>query len=162
GVIPQSASTSGQMVRWYVVATDSASDSTRYPLFLNPDDSPEYLGTVVRQDVSETLPVFEYFVENTSAEGTEAGTRASVYFLGEFYDNVCVRRRGGFTTQGRKFEFNRGQPFLFAPNEERVDEINLNERGAEPTYMRQVLSWDVFAAAGVPASIGRNWYVRRN
>ncbi len=162
GIIPHQASTNGEMVRWYVVASDTVDAATRYPLFLNPTDSPRYLGTVVQQDVSNTLPVFEYFVENTAAEGTEAGTRAAVYFHGEFYDNVFVRRRGGFTTQGRKFEFNRGYPFLFDPNEARVDEINLNERGSEPTYMRQVMSWDIYAAAGVPASISQAWYVRRN
>jgi hypothetical protein len=161
--IPESAYTPGQMVRWYVTAEDTIGDDSRYPLFLKPTASAQYFGTVVQNTgVSTALPVFEYFVENVVASGTQTGTRASVYFLGEFYDNVFIRHRGGNTTQGRKFEFNDGQHFRFDPDLPRVDEINLNERGAEPTYMRQVLAWDVYAAAGAPASIGRPWYTKQN
>jgi hypothetical protein len=163
GVIPESAYTAGQMVRWYVTAEDTMGDESRYPLFLKPTASAEYLGTVVQHsEVTTTLPVFEYFVENVAASGTQTGTRGSVFFLNEFYDNVFVRHRGGFTTQGRKFEFNDGQHFRFDPDLPRVDEINLNERGSEPTYMRQALAWDMYAAAGAPASIGRLWYTRLN
>ncbi len=163
GVIPESAYVAGQMIRWYVTAEDAVGDESRYPLFLKPTASAQYFGTVAQNTgVTTSLPVFEYFVENVGASGTQTGTRASVYFLGEFYDNVFIRHRGGNTTQGRKIEFNDGQHFRFDPNLPRVDEINLNERGAEPTYMRQVLSWDVYAAAGVPASIGRPWYTRQN
>ena len=115
-----------------------------------------------RHSVSSSLPVFEYFVENVSAAATRSGTRASVFFLGEFYDNVFIRHRGGNTTHGRKFEFNDGHHFRFDPSLPRVDEINLNEKGAEPTYMRQVLSWDVYAAAGQPASLSAAWHTRRN
>ncbi len=162
-VIPAAASAPGEMVRWYVTATDAVSDETRYPLFLHPTNSPQYLGTVIQNnDVNTQLPVFEYFVQNTNAEGTDTGTRASVYYLGEFYDNVFVRRRGGFSTQGRKFEFNDGYHFLIDPDLPRVDEINLNQRGSEPTYLRQVLSWEVYGLAGVPASLGEAWYTRRN
>jgi hypothetical protein len=151
------------MVRWYVTAEDTVGDDTRFPLFLKPTASAQYFGTVVQNTgVTTALPIFEYFVENVAASGTQSGTRASVYFLGEFYDNVFIRHRGGNTTQGRKIEFNDGQHFRFDPDLPRVDEINLNERGAEPTYMRQVLAWDVYAAAGAPASIGRPWYTRQN
>jgi hypothetical protein len=142
---------------------DAGSDQSRYPLFLDPTNSPEYLGTVVQANgVSTTLPVFEYFVQNVAASGTEAGTRGSVYFRDEFYDNVFVRRRGGNTTQGRKFEFNDGYHFRFDPAYGRVDEINLNQRGAESTYMRQVLGWEMYGDADSPASIGEAWYTRLN
>ena len=163
GVIPESAYTAGQMVRWYVTADDTVGGESRYPLFIKPTASAQYFGTVVQNaNYSTQLPVFEYFVENVGASGTQTGTRGAVFFLGEFYDNVFVRHRGGNTTQGRKFEFNDGQHFSFDPAYGRVDEINLNERGAEPTYMRQVLAWDVYAAAGAPASLGRPWYTRLN
>ena len=151
------------MVRWYVTASDTLGNESRYPVFFSAADSAEYLGTVVADPgVSTNLEVFQYFVENTNLAATDFGTRASVSFRGEFYDNVFIRRRGGNTTQGRKFEFNSSQHFLFDPAYPRVDEINLNERGAEPTYMRQVLAWDVYEAAGVPASIGEPWYTVRN
>ena len=162
-VIPESAYSAGQMVRWYVTAADATTDESRYPLFISPANSPEYLGTVVQNvGVSTTLPIFEYFVQDVAASGTEIGTRASVFYLGEFYDNVFIRRRGGNSTQGRKFEFNDGYHFLIDADLPRVDEINLNQRGSEPTYMRQVLSWELYAAAGVPASLGQAWYTRQN
>jgi hypothetical protein len=163
GVIPESAYTAGQMVRWFVTAEDTIGDDSRFPLFLKPTASAEYFGTVVQNTgVSSALPIFEYFVENESAAGTQTGTRASVYFLGEFYDNVFIRYRGGNTTRGRKFEFNDGQHFRFDADLPRVDEINLNERGSDPTYMRQVLGWAVYAAADVPASLGKPWFARLN
>ena len=163
GVIPESAYVAGQMVRWYVTASDTVGDQSRFPLFIKPTASAQYLGTVVQNTSYTTaLPVFEYFVENVTASGTQTGTRGSVFFLGEFYDNVFVRYRGGNTTRGRKFEFNDGQHFLVDPNLPRVDEINLNERGADPTYMRAVMSWEIYGLAGVPASLGRPWYTRLN
>ena len=162
-IIPSSAYSPGQMVRWYVSAGDVSGEISRMPQFFNPEGSPEYFGTVVADpSIDSELPIFEYFVQNTGAASSRTGTRASVFFRGEFYDNVFVRRRGGNTTQGRKFEFNANQHFLFDPAYGRVDEINLNERGAEPTYMRQVLAWDVYEQAGLPASIGEAWYTRRN
>lgn len=161
--IPASASGPGQMVRWYVTATDAVSDSTRYPLYLDPTNSPQYFGTVVKNTNATTqLPVFEYFVQDVAASSTDIGTRASVYYLDQFYDNVFIRHRGGNTTNGRKFEFNDGYHFQFDPAYGRVDEINLNERGAEATYMRQVMSWEIYNLAGVPASIGEAWYTRLN
>ncbi|MEM7311756.1 MAG: lamin tail domain-containing protein, partial [Planctomycetota bacterium] len=162
-VIPSSAYQPGQMVRWYVFTDDVDGATSRMPQFFNPEGSAEYFGTVVSDpSVSSELPIFEYFVQSTGAASSRTGTRASVFFRGEFYDNVFIRRRGGNTTQGRKFEFNANQHFLFDPQYGRVDEINLNERGAEPTYMRQVLAWNVYEQAGLPASIGEAWHTRRN
>ena len=54
--------------------------------------------------LNSALPVFEYFVENVAASGSQTGTRGSVYFLGEFYDNVFVRYSGGNTTRQRMFQ----------------------------------------------------------
>ena len=101
-------------------------------------------------------------MQNTSAEGTRTGTRASVFYLNEFYDNVFIRLRGGYTTHGRKFEFNDGHHFSFDPNLPRVDEFNLNERGADSTYMRQVLAWETYVNASQPGCLAFPMHVRRN
>ncbi|HTD86259.1 MAG TPA: lamin tail domain-containing protein, partial [Candidatus Binatia bacterium] len=45
--IPATASNPGQMVRYYVYATDSQGNGTRLPSFLEPKNSPQYFGTVV-------------------------------------------------------------------------------------------------------------------
>ncbi|MCD6394551.1 MAG: lamin tail domain-containing protein [Planctomycetes bacterium] len=161
--IGSTAYSSGQMVRWYVTAQDGGGVLTREPMFLAPEDSPEYFGTVVTNpSVNTNLQIFQYFVQNVSAAGTRTGTRASVFFLNEFYDNVFIRLRGGNTTHGRKFAFNDGYHFRFDVNQPRADEINLNEKGAEPTYMRQVLSWETYALAQQPASLSFPLHVRRN
>ena len=166
GAIPGGACAPGKMVRWYVTASDSANNTSRNPPFLIKEgnrQSPEYYGTVVRDpSVNTKLPPFLYFVQNTNGEGTDTGTRASAYYLGEFYDNIFVRLRGGYTTHGRKFEFNDGHHFLFDPNLPRVDEFNLNERGADPTYLRPILSWETYFNAGQPGSLAFPMHVRRN
>ncbi|MBE0534618.1 MAG: lamin tail domain-containing protein [Phycisphaerae bacterium] len=162
-VIPHTAFGPGAMIRWYVTAEDDKGVRTREPMFLLPEKSPEYFGTVARDaSIQTNMQVFEYFVANVAAAGTRSGTRASVYFLGEFYDNVFIRLRGGNTTGGRKFDFNNGHDFMFAPGLPRVDEINLNERGADPAYIRQPLAWETYAKAGLTASISFPLHVRRN
>ncbi|MCX5636103.1 MAG: lamin tail domain-containing protein, partial [Planctomycetota bacterium] len=165
-VIPASASGPADCVRWYVTASDVNNNISRNPLFLinsGNRQSPQYFGTVVVDpSINTALPVFHYFVQDTSSEGTRTGTRASVFYLGEFYDNVYIRLRGGYTTHGRKIEFNDGHHFCFDPNLPRVDEINLNEKGADPTYMRQVLGWEAYFNAGQPGSISFPLHVRRN
>jgi len=156
----------GDMVRWKIFCYDAQFNISQAPLFLIKEgriQSPEYFGTVVADpSINTRLPVFHYFVENTGAAGSRSGTRASVFYDGEFYDNVFIRLRGGYTTHGRKFEFNDGHHFLFDPNLPRVDEINLNERGAEPTYIRQVLGWETYVDAGQPGSLSFPMHVRRN
>jgi len=156
----------GDMVRWKIISYDTQANISYNPLFLvkeGRNQSPEYFGTVVADpSVRTKLPIFQYFVENTSAAGSRSGTRASVFYDGEFYDNVFVRLRGGYTTHGRKFEFNDGHHFRFDPALPRVDEINLNERGGDPTYIRQVLGWETYVNAGQPGSLSFPMHVRRN
>jgi len=165
-VIPPGASGPSDCVRWFVTASDVNNNISRNPLFLvnsGNRQSPQYFGTVVSDpSINTVLPVFHYFVQDTAAEGTRTGTRASLFFLGEFYDNVHIRLRGGYTTHGRKIGFNDGHHFCFDPNLPRVDEINLNEKGADPTYMRQVMGWETYINAGQPGSISFPLHVRRN
>ena len=165
-VIPATAYGPGDMVRWKIISYDAEGKISYNPPFLLTDgrrQSPEYFGTVVVDpSIRTALPVFHYFVQDTGAAGTRSGARASVFFRDEFYDNVFVRLRGGYTTHGRKFEFNDGYHFRFDPNLPRVDEINLNERGADPTYIRQVLGWETYVNAGQPGSLSFPLHVRRN
>jgi len=91
GVIPGSAFGPGQMARWYLLAFDTAGHSSRWPAFQNPSRSPAYLGTVVSDStLVSPLPIFHWFVEKPAAADGFGGTRASVYFEGEFYDNVFI------------------------------------------------------------------------
>ena len=156
----------GDMVRWKIMSYDIQFNISHNPPFIIKEgriQSPEFYGTVVADpSIHTALPVFQYFVENTGAAGSRSGTRASVFYDGEFYDNVFVRLRGGNTTHGRRFEFNDGHHFRFDPGLPRVDDINLNERGNEPTYIRQVLGWETYVNAGQPGSLSFPMHVRRN
>lgn len=164
-VIPASAYNAGDMIRWYIRALDTQAIDTRAPLFLMEENSPRYFGTVASDPAIQTnLPVFQYFLQDLAAAALPngVGTRCSIYYLNEFYDNVLIRHRGGNTTSGRKFEFNDGHHFLFDPQYERVDEINLNEKGADPTYIRPLLAFPTYARAGVASSLVAPWHVIRN
>ena len=154
-VIPGASVPAGYMVRWRVDAVDAEGRMSRNPLFLNPDDSPEYYGTVVQDPAFDTeLPVLHWFSEQPSRTRTRSGGRASVFFNGEFYDNVFVRNRGGYTTgDSQKFVFNKGHRFRFAPEYPRVREFNLNTNGSDSTYLRQPLAFETMREAGSPSSL---------
>lgn len=155
-VIPSQSCRPGDMVRWYVHAWDVAGNVSRNPPFPSPGDWPEYYGTVVRDPgtVSE-LPVLRWFTENPGAAASRGGTRASVFFDGEFYDNIFVRRRGGATVGAgsKKFVFNRGYRFRFDDAYDRVKEFNLNQNGSDPSYLRPPLAFETHRQAGCPAPL---------
>ena len=179
GVIPPSSLFGasyepGEMLRYAVTATSVSADgvvagaTAREPPFLDPSNSPEYLGTVVRDAAvdSSLLPVFHWFVEDVDRTETRLGTRASIFFRGEFYDNVFNRVRGGTATRWSKmpfkFDFNRGDHFRLMPEVPRVEEVNLNTTAQDKAYVREPLSYETFRLAGVPASLSFNVRVEQN
>eukprot|EP01026_Neomeris_dumetosa_P052582 TRINITY_DN465_c1_g1_i3.p1 TRINITY_DN465_c1_g1~~TRINITY_DN465_c1_g1_i3.p1 ORF type:complete len:346 (+),score=26.30 TRINITY_DN465_c1_g1_i3:186-1223(+) len=84
----------GDLVRWYVQATDAGSKSSRSPPFTQAD-YPEYYGTVIYSpDVRSTLPIFQWFVQDPQAAISTAGSRSALFYNGYLYDNVATRRRG--------------------------------------------------------------------
>ena len=175
--IPATAAGPGQMVRYRVEAADARGATSRAPLH-QAASSAEYFGFMVRSPslAASTLPVLNMFSQNIPAAMTRAGTRASVYFDGEFYDNVFVRDRGGNTSDGYKFDFNPGDRFrwwpLPAPGQpqdpkyakaSRVDEINVNYNSAlDETRLRASLAFDTYTLAGVPALASFPMRVQRN
>jgi len=166
-VIPASVSGPGQMVRWYVLAQDTGGRTSRFPPFTRTNDSPAYLGTVIANPaLTNALPVFQWFVQNTAAADTSTGTRASVFFGGEFYDNVFNRVRGAsaptFPKKPYKFDFNPGAHFRYRPDAPRVEEINLNATYQDKALVRQTLTYETYQESGVPASDCFSVRVERN
>lgn len=153
-VIPGNIALPGQMVRWYFLARDTSGHTTRYPPQDDLLNAPAYLGTMVRTNVESTLPIFYWFLEDRdkNAAATRAGARCSVYFDGDFYDNVEVRIRGEHSLDWQKknfkFDFNPSHPFRWDRNEARVDEINLNSTWSDKAYIRAALSWETFRKGG--------------
>ena len=154
--IPAAASTNGQMVRWTVSALDTTNQS-RAPLFLDPDGSPEYFGAViVHPGLTSNLPIVHWFVSNAPAAETGTGTRCSLYYLDEFYDNVFIRIRGGtarsWPKKSYKVQFNEDHLFCFRDGVDRVDEVNLNATYTDKAYVRAVLTYEFGRDAGTPGA----------
>ncbi len=157
--IPTTAYLPGNLVRWYFTALDTAGNSSRWPRYADPLGSPQYFGTMVPDaSVTTTLPVWHWFTANTAAAATRGGTRGSVFFNGQFRDNVFIRLRGGFTSTGsKKFDFNTGQHLEINPEIGRVEEANLNGTtlasaiagdSADATLIRPALTFEIYRQSG--------------
>lgn len=166
--IPGSQFVTGEMVRWYVSATEDTGDMARAPGFESPTSSPEYYGTIANDpSIVSQIPVIHWFVANPSAATVVSGTRSSIFYNNEFYDNVFTRRRGNFGStlipkKSIKVDFNDGHHFKFDPNEKRVEEINLNTTDPDKSYIRRILAWDLYEWAGVPGSMSHNVHLQQN
>jgi hypothetical protein len=158
GLIPQSLFSAGQMIRWRVESTIQGGPTAKSPPYLSASNSPRYFGTNVEDpSVNHDIPVFYWWTANPTAAITTTGTRCSVAFRGEFYDNVFVRNRGGsskwYKKQSLKFDFNKGNHFRFDPNVGRAEEININSTYADKAFLRQILAYETLRDAGVKSSV---------
>ena len=170
--VPVQIASPGDMIRWRVVAQDGENRVSRAPAFLDTDgenQSPEYYGTVVSDpNVDSPLNILHWYLEPGTERraDTSTGTRASVYYGDEFYDNVFVRLRGGSSTglpkKSYKIDFNTANDFRFAEDAGRVQEINLNTTYTNKDYIRQALAYETYDAAGLPASEAFPVRVQRN
>ena len=159
----------GQMVRWRVEAVDSAGTTNREPLYLSPTNSPRYFGTVaIDTSVVTTLPVFQLFVAPASLAGmdTETGARGAFFYDGEFYDNMYVELRGNTTAvynkKSHRLEFNKGYGLRHPGPGGRIRKTSLMAEFADPSYLRQHLSFWLLDKMGSPAPFHYPVHVRRN
>ncbi len=167
--IPGSSFLDGQMIRWAVLAEDASTAIGRAPAFVVTNASPQYFGTVaLNPAVTSAVPILEWFLPPGTelAARTRVGTAASVFFNGEFYDNVNVHLRGRTAASLDKnpyeFNFNAAHDFRYAEGYPRVKQFALNTTWRDKAYVRQVLCWDLFRDAGVPYSVAFPLHVRRN
>ena len=158
--LPLAQLAAGEMVRWRIESSDRGGTISRNPFFGDPLNSPEYFGTAAANPgVVSSLPVLEWFIQNPGAANNRAGTRASCIYLGEFYDNIFCRVRGGSSTglskKSYKFDFNTDHHFRFDPDPDsvRAEEFNLNTTWTDKSYVRQPLSYDFYDLAGSPGSV---------
>ena len=149
GTIPAGVASAGQMLRYYVTAADGQANSMRAPVFVDQsggNQDPEYFGTVVVDpSINTTMPLWQWFTQNTTNSHNRTGTRASVFYKGEFYDNIYVRQRGQATnsSKSQKFDFNKGDNLYVDTELGKVGEINMNGNGRDSSYLRQPLAFDL-------------------
>jgi len=110
--IPAAASSPGQMVRYYVTAADSLGNQSRTTVPGRSERRPAVFRHR-RAKPGRHQRRCDLFVVRTrhGQRAYRTGTRCSVFYNGEFYDNVFVRDRGGFTSIGsQEVRFQPGLP----------------------------------------------------
>lgn len=150
-VIPQAAYKPGNMVRYYIRAFDVNTNLTRYPVFVKNSPMPEYWGTVV-QDPSLTnpLPVLHWFASTAGA--VDSGGAASIFFNGQFLDNVRFgvhgQSSGGFSKHSWNVDMNPGYKLTWNDNAPAVDDVNLLTTYPDKAKMRNILAYNTYKHAG--------------
>lgn len=166
--IPAGASAPGQMIRYYIVARDVATNISRWPLYRDPAGSAQYLGTIVATNVISKLPVFDLFIipGSQSLADSQSGTRASFFYDGEFYDNIGIEVRGNTSAsmnkKSHRLEFNKEHPFRHPGPGGRIRKTSLLAEYGDPSYLRSYLSYWMHAQAGVPAAFDYPVHLRLN
>src|SRR5207244_3449945 len=107
-----------------VTATDTQGDLTRNPPFPDRLLSAQYFGAVVQNPaLINPLPVLHLFITDANlnlANNDNLGRYpCSVYYLGEFYDNIGINRHGqssaGFPKKSYDLGFDPGHHFRWDP-----------------------------------------------
>ncbi len=157
--IPANSATNGQMIRWFITAKDFGNRQSRWPLFEDPNNTAEYLGTVITDpSLTSKLPIFQIFVaaEYLSGIDTESGGRVALFYDGELYDNVYMELRGNTTAaypkKSHRLNFNAQHPFRHPGPGGRILHTSLLAEHADPAYLRQYLSFWMMDLMGVPTA----------
>jgi hypothetical protein len=166
-VIPESAFAPAQMTRWRFTAMDSSGTETKDPPYRDVRDSEQYYGTVTRDPgIRSALPVIHWFTSSPAGAGTTTGSRGSVYYNGEFYDNVLFSLHGQsssiFPKKSYNIDFNRTRHFQWSTNAPRVADIDLITNWADKSKVRQVLAYEVMRESGVAAHFAFTVRVQQN
>lgn len=166
-VIPANTATAGQMLRYRIVAADNTARESQLPLYFNAVDSEQYLGLVIADpSITSSLPIVHLFVQNVGASEGFGGTRASLAFLGEFYDNISIGLHGqsssGFPKKSFNLDFNRDHRFRYATNQSRVKDIKLLTNYGDKSRLHNTLAYEVIRDAGSIGHFAFHVRVQRN
>lgn len=157
----------GQMVRWYIEATDADGRVARHPPFEDAVDSEAFYGTMVRDDrVQSELPVLHWFVEDPAQATRPAGTRGAMFFNGSLYDNVHANLHGqssrGFPKKSYNIDFTKDNRFEWAADQPKLKDFNLLSNYADKSKLRNTLSYGIYRDAGVDYHLAFPMRVQQN
>ncbi len=164
--VPNAGAQAGQMIRWYITATDSHGQPSRFPDFLDPLDSSEYLGTMVDVAIASSVPVYHLFLENPAAADTDSGGRGAIFYNGEFYDNVLFNLHGqssrGFPKKSHNVYLPKGHKFRYEEGAKRVSKFNLLTTYPDKAHMRNMLAYETYENAGAPYHVAFDVRLQQN
>ncbi|MCP4189550.1 MAG: hypothetical protein GY768_02860 [Planctomycetaceae bacterium] len=153
--IPSGIAEPGEMIRWFVTAKDKQQHASRAPRFEIARDSEEYYGTVITDPtLSSNLPIFHWFVSSRSRVFTGRGTQGSLYYDGEFYDNVGFDLHGqsssGFPTTKKSMNVDLPADHRFRLNDDipRMKDFNFLTNFADKSKLRNTLGYEQRAFIG--------------
>lgn len=168
--IPASAASIGQMIRYYVSASDIKTNLSRVPAVTTAGAAePKYLGTIVDVPQTNGLPIFHWFLADAAAiaaAATEAGARCSIFYNGQFRDNVGVTLHGqsssGFPKHSYNFNLNKGYKMSIRPDEPNASDFAIVSTWADRTHVRNRINTEVYQEAGSPAHYSFALRVQQN
>ena len=145
-VIPAGVAQPGQMIRWYVTGKDERLGG-RAPAFANPTKDEEYFGTIVADPtVQSNLPIYHWFVESPNRAGTAGGSSGSIFYDGEFYDNVHFELHGqsspGFPKKSFNVDFPNDHRLRLSDDLPRLEDVNWLTNYADKSMMRNTLGYE--------------------
>jgi hypothetical protein len=152
-VIPAGVAQTGEMIRWYITARDDKGLAGRAPAFLNPAKDQEYLGTIVLDPTLESnLPIYHWFVEQPNRANAGTGTSGSVFYDGEFYDNVFFSLHGqssaGFPKKSFNVDFPNDHRLRISDDLDRMEDVNWLTNYADKSLLRNTLGYEQRAMTG--------------
>ena len=153
GTVPGGVATAGQLLRYYVTATDTAGNLSRWPIFPDPTDSQQYYGTVVADpSVQSQLPVACLFIQNPSAADNQTGTQGSLFYLNELYDNLNIYAHGqtsvGWPKKSHNLDFPKDHQFLYQPGGTREKKVIFISNYGDKARMCTTLTYATTAMSG--------------
>lgn len=185
GTIPAAAIPApGGLLRWAALVTDAEGRRFRAPAFRNPEDGPEWYGTIVAGHAldSATLQTFHLFADSSAlslmdkqydsiASAHPLGARCGIYdaVTGLYYDNVRIDLRGqttaSFNKKSHGLLFSKVQPLscvdpVSGMEFDGVRKTSFVAAYSDPSCLRQALSYYVMRSHGMP--VPNDYPVRLN
>jgi len=153
GTLPGGVAKAGQLLRYYVTATDISNNISRWPFFPDATDSQEYYGTVVADPSIQTLlPVAYLFIQDTNSADDQTGTQGSLFYLNELYDNLHIYVHGqssvGWPKKSHNVDFPKDHRFLYQTNGTREDKVIFMSNYSDKARLRTTLFYAIAAQSG--------------
>ncbi|MEI9866432.1 MAG: CotH kinase family protein [Limisphaerales bacterium] len=153
GTIPGGAASAGQLLRYYVTASDTAGNLSRWPIFPDATDSQQYYGTVVADpSIQSQLPVAYLFIQDTNAADNQTGTQGSLFYLNELYDNLNIYVHGqssvGWPKKSHNLDFPKDHQFLYQAGGIREKKVIFISNYGDKSRMHTTLTYAMTALSG--------------